>query len=168
MNKDKLPKSFYQRSSLEVAKDLIGKRFFFNGISGIITETECYSGSDDPASHAFKGRTLRSSIMFGQAGISYVYLIYGMYHCLNIVTDVEGTPGAVLLRGLKVDDLHLDGPGKLCRFLNITKEHNGLDLSLLDDFYCSDGQALEYKATPRIGIKVGQDKLWRFVSAIYN
>src|SRR5689334_7638816 len=112
----KLKQSFYERPTLLVAKELIGKILVFKQFQGIITETEAYFGFDDPASHAFKGVTPRSKVMFGPAGISYVYLIYGMYHCLNIVTEKIDFPAAVLIRGLKLLDtsaLHLDGPGKI-------------------------------------------------------
>ena len=107
--------------------------------------------------------------MFGPAGYSYVYFIYGMYHCLNFVTESEGFPAAVLIRGLKINapNLHLDGPGKLCRHLGITRDHNGLDIITHDRFYVEDSSlSLSYETTPRIGIRQGQDKLWRFLGDI--
>lgn len=158
-----LPRPFYHRPVVEVARDLLGKTLVFNGIEGIITETEAYGGRDDPASHAYPGPTPRSAIMFGPPGFSYVYLIYGMYHCLNIVTDAEGTASAVLIRGLQLPALTLDGPGKICRHLGITRTHGGLDLTENMQCYVQEGivpQKIE--ATPRIGIKKATDKLWRF------
>lgn len=103
--------------------------------------------------------------MFGEPGYSYVYTIYGMYNCLNIVADKAGTPSAVLIRGLKIQDTHYDGPGKLCKFLNITRLHNGIDLTRDPNFYVSHGQLekVSYKVTSRIGIKKAIDKQWRFV-----
>lgn len=167
----KLKRSFFNQSTLKVAEQLLGKMLVFKNIRGIITETEAYYGFDDPASHAFRGKTPRSAIMFGNPGFSYVYLIYGMYHCLNIVTEEKGFPAAVLIRGLKLIDppeLHLDGPGKLCRQLGITKEHNALDLIKNSEIYVACiNQALSFSRTPRVGIKVGQDKLWRFLANDY-
>ncbi len=166
MAKDsKLPASFFNQHAVEAAKDLIGKSLIFGDFKGIITETEAYRGLDDEASHAFMGPTLRSSIMFGEPGYSYVYIIYGMYHCLNIVTEEQGQPSAVLIRGLTLPQLHLDGPGKLCRHLGITREHNGIHLISSESFYLTEGEGpLAYKATPRIGIKKATDKLWRFIA----
>lgn len=105
----KLSYEFYNRHVTEVAKDLLGKTLIVNNMQGIITETEAYKGADDEASHAFKGSTPRSSIMFGEPGFSYIYLIYGMYNCLNIVTEERGSPSAVLIRGLKLSSFtHFD------------------------------------------------------------
>jgi DNA-3-methyladenine glycosylase len=163
MTNQKLSIDFYNRHCVEVAKDLLGKTLIFKNFHGIITETEAYCGFDDEASHAFKGKTPRSSIMFGPAGYSYVYLIYGMYHCLNIVTESEGQAAAVLIRGLKLPEIHLDGPGKICKHLGITKAHQGVHLISSEDFYITQGSTLSHEATPRIGIKKANDKLWRFV-----
>lgn len=162
-----LSQSFFEQDTLTVAQELIGARLHFNGHSGIITETEAYIGQDDPACHAAKGLTPRTKVMFGAAGYSYVYLIYGVYHCLNIVTDVEGFPAAVLIRGVMCDtnQRHLDGPGKLCRAWGITKEHNAINLCADNaTFYVTEGSpAAHILATPRIGIKVGTEPLWRFL-----
>jgi len=176
---DLLTHDFFNRPTVQVAKDLIGARMVFGGREVIITETEAYVGRDDPACHAARGKTPRNAPMFGRAGRSYVYLIYGMYHCLNIVTEEEGFPAAVLIRGC-IDPLapqeKMDGPGKLCRQLGITREHNDLDMTQQNGgFYvrpreckgdtmnhCVPGE-WEIKATPRIGIKQGLDKMWRFV-----
>lgn len=158
----KLGKSFYSRHVVEVARELLGKTLVFGEVKGIITETEAYRGADDEASHAFKF-TPRSSMMFGPPGYSYVYLIYGMYHCLNIVTEEENSPSAVLIRGLRLPHIHLDGPGKICKYLGITKEHNGINLIINDNFYCTEGVShASHKASSRIGIKKAIDKQWRF------
>ena len=96
--------SFYNRHVVEVAQDLLGMTLVFKEHRALITETEAYRGIDDGASHAFNGPTPRSQVMFGAPGMSYVYFIYGMYHCLNIVTEPEGHPSAVLIRGVKLLD----------------------------------------------------------------
>ncbi len=163
----RLSRSFFERDTLDVAPDLLGKVLVFGPHRGIITETEAYRGADDPASHAFRGPTPRTLVMFGHPGFSYVYLIYGMYHCLNIVTEPKDTAAAVLIRGLWVDGKHLNGPGKLCRYLELDKAHNGHDLIESKNFYVVDeGIKLPFEATPRIGIKVGTEKLWRFVGLV--
>lgn len=128
----KLQRAFYEKPTLKVARDLIGKFLVHQSANGLfqaeIVETEAYAGFEDLASHASQGKTKRNIIMFGPAGVSYVYLIYGIYHCLNIVTEKEGYPAAVLIRGL--DYLNADGPGKICREFEIKKDtHNGLDLT---------------------------------------
>lgn len=154
---------FYNRHVVEVAQDLIGKRLVWGDFEGIITETEAYRGLDDAASHAARGSTTRSSIMFGPPGHVYVYLIYGMYHCLNIVTEEPGQPSAVLIRGIQSMDMHLNGPGKICRHLGIDRSHNHLNLSTHGTCYLTQGiTPLQYEVTPRIGIKKAADKLWRF------
>ena len=164
----KLKRTFFNRPTLLVAQELLGKVLVFKNHRGIITETEAYMGFEDPASHAFKGETPRSQIMFGKPGFSYVYLIYGMYHCLNVVTEKVGFPAAVLIRSVKLLDetkLHLNGPGKICRHMGITKAHNTLDITNNDEFYIGCiNQTLKFSKTPRIGIKVGKDKLWRFLA----
>lgn len=160
----KLGYDFYNRHGVEVAKDLLGKKIVFGKFQGIITETEAYRGEDDAASHAYKGITKRSAIMFGLAGHVYVYLIYGMYYCLNIVTEAEGEPSAVLIRGLQLPDIHLDGPGKICRHLGITTAHNGINVITNQEFYLTDGVNIkDYLTTPRIGIRKAVEKPWRFV-----
>lgn len=163
----KLGRDFFNRPCPEVARDLLGQMLVFKDFTGVITETESYRGIDDPASHAHRGATPRAGIMFGKPGISYVYLIYGMYYCLNIVTEDEGCASAVLIRGLKLItpiNKMLDGPGKLCRELSINKTHNNIDLVTCDDFFVAKGELVtEFDITPRIGIKTGLDKLWRFI-----
>ena len=164
----KLKKTFYERLTVVVAKDLIGKFLVHKTNDKIlvaeITETEAYAGFEDKASHASRGKTPRNEIMFGPAGFAYVYLIYGMYYCLNIVTEKEGYPAAVLIRGL--DYPKSDGPGKLCRELKITKEnHNGLDLTGNVLWVEDRGVKREVVALKRIGVDyAGECKnwLWRF------
>ncbi|MBM3468392.1 MAG: DNA-3-methyladenine glycosylase [Alphaproteobacteria bacterium] len=161
----RLERTFFLRPTVQVAQELLGKRLYFQGSSGIITETEAYHQNNDPACHAYRGKTPRNAPMFGPAGYSYVYFIYGMYHCLNIVTEPEGTAAAVLIRGLVLDMINLNGPGKLCRHLKISKDHNNLDLTTSTHFYvCDEGYQPDFSATPRIGIRQGTDKLWRFVT----
>lgn len=170
----KLPRSFFDRPTLNVAEELLGKILVFKDKKGIITETEAYFGFDDPASHAARGKTPRSEIMFGRPGFSYVYLIYGMYHCLNVVTEKEEFPAAVLIRGIKVLEEKeenfpkCDGPGKLCKYLGINKSQNAVDMITSSELYILNHQKytlspLPFIRTSRIGIKQGQDKLWRFV-----
>ena len=157
----RLNRKFFDRPTLEVAQDLIGKYLVFGDLSGRITEVEAYIGDgSDPACHAHRGKTPRNEVMFGPPGHSYVYFIYGMYHCLNFVTEENGKAAAVLIRG--VEDL--DGPGKLCREFNITREHSGIDICEDENFYIEDRghRPINIEKSPRIGIKMGTDKLWRF------
>ncbi|MBA2728561.1 MAG: DNA-3-methyladenine glycosylase [Parachlamydiaceae bacterium] len=163
----RLQRSFYLRHVTEVARDLLGKELFFRGHRGIIIETEAYRGADDPASHAFKGPTPRSKVMFGPPGYSYVYFIYGMYNCLNIVAEPEGQAAAVLIRGIRLLEspfTKISGPGKLCRKFGITREHNYLDLTTNPEFYLLDAPIPKnIDATPRIGISKNSEISWRFV-----
>jgi DNA-3-methyladenine glycosylase len=160
----KLTYDFYNRHVVEVAKDLLGKKLVWGEFEGIITETEAYRGLDDAASHAALGMTSRTQTMFGPPGHVYVYLIYGMYNCLNIVTEEPGQPSAVLIRGLKLPEVHLNGPGKICRHLNINRTYNNLNLVTHNSIYLKEGIASpHYQETTRIGIKRAIDKLWRFI-----
>ncbi len=164
---ERLTRDFFNQPTLNVAQNLLGKIMVFGGAAGVITETEAYIGKDDPACHASRGITKRNAVMFGPPGFSYVYFIYGMYYCLNFVTEEEGTPGAVLLRGMMLIEpspLHLNGPGKICRHLGITRDHNGIDITEHNSFYVKDSPFTPpFEATPRVGITKGQDKMWRFV-----
>ncbi len=179
---NKLPRSFYQRPTLEVAPDILGKFIVYKAPSGRlsarIVEVEAYIGRNDPACHAARGLTERNRPMFGPAGFTYIYFIYGMYHCLNFVTEPEGSPSAILLRAAEPDegleimlrnsgkdsprDL-LNGPGKFCRAFALTAEQNDLDLTG-DTIFIEDRQEMirNVQRSQRIGIKVGQDHLWRF------
>jgi len=131
----KLSRSFYAPGTLSIARDLIGMHLVHNdgGVLrvGRIVETEAYMGPQDLAAHSARGRTARTEIMFGQPGHAYVYFIYGVWYCLNIVTAPEGVPHAVLLRALEpvsgIEDKTW-GPGLLCRAMNINKRLNGTDL----------------------------------------
>lgn len=164
---ERLGPAFFGEHTTNVAQALLGKTLVFGAYQGIITETEAYRGQDDEASHAFRGMTPRASIMFGRPGLSYVYFIYGKYYCLNIITEPEGKPGGVLIRGIKLinSSLPISGPGKICRVLGITTIHNGVDLTTHNNFYvASSGHTnFAFQSTPRIGIKKATDKHWRFV-----
>jgi len=180
-----LSRSFYVRYTIDVAKDLLGKllvRRFSDGsyVAGVIVEVEAYRGEDDPASHAYRGLTSRNKVMFGKPGVAYVYFTYGMYHCLNIVTEPEGVPAAVLIRAVEpvfgidimmkfrgAKDVRnlTNGPGKLTMAFNITRELNGVDMTKNDVLFVTNYDKyrdFEIESSPRIGIKVGLDKPWRF------
>ncbi len=176
-----LPRNFFNRPTLKVAKELLGKVLIKETPSGIIqtkiVDVEAYVGPKDKACHASKGRTKRTEIMFGPAGFTYVYLIYGMYHCFNIVTEQEEYPAAILIRGLEhlggeyapSRQIRIDGPGRVCRFLEIDRTHNGLDATLGTNLWIEDhGLTISRKQTqalPRIGVDYAGEwasKLWRF------
>lgn len=175
---NKLPRSFFNQPTLTVAKELLGKVLVIGKCSGRINEVEAYIGQDDPACHACRGKTERNKVMFGSAGHLYVYFTYGMYHCANIVTEKKGFPAAVLIRSIEpIDGIELmekrrgkkynlaDGPGKLCIALGMTKNsHNERDLCGKSDcFVYDDGfSPKKIQSSPRIGIKVGLNKQWRF------
>ena len=160
----RLEYSFYKRHVVEVAKDLLGKKLVLGNIQGIITETEAYRGFDDEASHAYCGITKRNQVMFGPPGYSYVYMIYGVHYCFNIVSEEQGVPGAVLIRGLQLPEIHLNGPGKLCAQLGITKEHNGINLCESNYMFVEGSTKIHsYLTTRRIGIKKAIEKPWRFI-----
>ena len=162
-----LPRKFFARETNIVSTELLGKILYFQGKTAIITETESYIGQDDPACHAARGKTKRTDVMFGPAGFSYVYLIYGMYYCLNFITETEGYPAATLIRGAHVispENRHLNGPGKLCKYLGINISHNKFDITNNNEFFVSDiNLRFPYSSTTRIGITKGLDKLWRYV-----
>jgi DNA-3-methyladenine glycosylase len=184
-----LPESFFARDTVEVARDLIGKilvrRERNQVISGIIIETEAYRGEEDLACHCRVGRTPRTEIMYGPAGRAYVYLIYGMYWLLNIVTEGDGDPGAVLIRAIEpLDGLEIiakrragrprknwtDGPGKLSRALNIQGDLNGTTVfSAEGALYIAQGEVISPTAVqsgPRVGLESvpepWRSKAWRF------
>jgi len=168
-----LSRSYFNRPTLTVARSLVGKyvvREHGQGpIAGRIVEVEAYVGSQDKACHAAKGRTQRTDVLFGPAGISYVYLIYGMYHCLNVVTEREEFPAAVLIRAIEVDGELIDGPGRLCRALQIDRSLNRVDVTMGDRLWFEDrgGRVVNAHvgAHPRIGVDYAgrwAKKLWRF------
>jgi DNA-3-methyladenine glycosylase len=180
---ERLPRSFFEGHSAYVARRLLGKRLvrIIEGkrLSGTIVEVEAYGGSDDPASHAYKGKTVRNEVMFGDAGHSYVYFTYGFHHCLNVVTEPRGTPGAVLIRALEpTEGIALmmknrgtrrtaemtNGPGKLTQAMRIDRDLNGEDLVTSRELYLTSGGAKAFAIgqSPRIGIKRGTERRWRF------
>lgn len=191
----KLSREFYNRDTLKVAEDLIGKILVreVDGkkLSGKIIETEAYLGLIDKAAHSYGGKiTPRVEVLYGEAGFSYVYFIYGMYNCLNTVTKEKGIPEAVLIRGLEpiegIDEMCinrfgklcdyitkyqrknlLNGPGKLCKALLIDKSLNKVDLCTSNTLYIEEGtnEKLPVYRSKRIGIDYAEeakDFLWRF------
>jgi len=168
-----LPRIYFTRPTVTVARSLIGKYLVraIDGriLAGKIVEVEAYVGSQDRACHASKGRTQRTDVMFGPAGVAYVYLIYGMYHCLNVVTEREEFPAAVLIRAIEVDGELIDGPGRLCRAMQIDRGLNCLNMTKGDQLWVED-RAVRLKKTdvgvfPRIGVDYAgawAKKLWRF------
>jgi len=182
----KLDRSFYERPTLEVARDLIGKvlvhRTRAGLASGIIIEAEAYIGEDDPACHASPGPTRRNEPLYGHPGVAYVYFNYGMHHLVNAVTEREGYPAAVLVRALEplegiavmrrrrgVDRERLlcSGPARLCQALGITGAANGkpLDGPRLRILPRARRSARAPAVTPRIGIRAAADWPLRFVEA---
>jgi len=132
----RLPRAFFARPALEVAPELLGlwlvHQLPTGRREGRIVEVEAYCGVTDLASHASKGRTARTDVMFREAGHAYVYLIYGMHNCFNVVTDADGVAGAVLIRALEPGEGVTEGthgPGRLAKALGIDRSHNGLDLT---------------------------------------
>ena len=178
-----LKRAFYQRSTVDVARDLLGKIIVHGPTAGIIVETEASPGGDDFASHSARGITPRTRVIFGPPGHAYVYFIYGMYQCLNLVCEPDGTPGCVLVRALeplagigimqsrrpaahKTEDL-ASGPGKLTLALAITLQHNGADVTRgsLVVREPVDKRRFEVLITPRIGISQCVESPLRFLIA---
>ena len=176
-----LPRSFYARATVEVARGLLGKVLVHGVTAGIIVETEAYLGGEDLAAHSARGLTARTRVIFGPPGHAYVYLIYGMYECLNLVAEPDGRPGCVLIRALEpVSGVELmqarrgairkvaqlaNGPGKLTLALGITRAHNGADVtrgSLVVREAAGTGDR-EIEVTPRIGITRSAELPLRFV-----
>lgn len=186
-----LARSFYARPSVEVAPDLLNKLVVRpDGRAGRIIEVEAYAGTDDPASHAFRGPTRRNATMFGRPGHLYVYFSYGVHWCANVVTGPEGEASAVLMRALdpvaglpqmrrarwttqrrQVDRDLCRGPGRLCQAMGIDGAFDGADLTggsalwLSDDGTAPPGDPV---TTPRIGISAARDRLWRFSVANHH
>jgi len=184
-----LPRSFYARPTLDVARDLIGKVLVHDApaglASGIILETEAYIGESDPACHAAPGLTTRNAPLYGRPGIAYVYLNYGIHYLVNAVTEPEGSPAAVLIRALeplegeevmrrrrargtakRPADFSRDelcrGPGNLSRALGISLRHNELDLTRSALRIEDRGlPSLRVAWTHRVGINVGMEHEWR-------
>ena len=170
----RLPRSFYQRPATEVAPDLLGKLLVHQTELGLrigrIVEVEAYLGREDLAAHSSKGLTKRTSVMFGEAGHAYVYLIYGMHHCMNVVTEPDGQGAAVLLRALQpLENLseNTRGPGRLCKAMGIDLSHYGHDLCS-DDLFIAEpaiSETITVIERPRIGVDYAGEwahKLLRF------
>jgi DNA-3-methyladenine glycosylase len=168
-----LPRTFFTRPTVQVARSLIGKYVVreIDGriLAGKILEVEAYVGPQDKACHASKGRTQRTEVLFGPPGVAYVYLIYGMYHCLNVVTEREEFPSAVLIRAIEIDGKLIDGPGRLCRALEIDRRLNRADLTTGEFIWFEDRGVLmergDVGAHPRIGVDYAGEwakKPWRF------
>lgn len=189
MKKNKLNRSFYERSSITVAKELLGtfliRKVDDRKIIGKIIETEAYGDANDLASHARFGQTNRNKVMFGPAGMFYVYSIYGIFNLTNVICGKEGSPGAVLIRSaeiiegetiainnlkgskfVKISENLATGPGKLSIAFHITKENNLADSTLSDDLYLVEGEKQKkIVKTSRIGIDYAahcKDYKWRF------
>ena len=168
-----LPRDYFNRPTLTVARSLVGK-YLVRSIdgqetAGRIIEVEAYVGPRDKACHASKGKTQRTEVMFGPGGLAYVYLIYGMYHCLNVVTEREAFPAAVLIRAIEVDGVLIDGPGRLCRALQIDRSLNRIDLTAQESLWFEDRGGRIFRqqiaALPRIGVDYAGEwakKPWRF------
>ncbi len=168
-----LSRTYFNRSTVQVARSLIGKYLVrvIDGriLAGKIVEVEAYVGSQDRACHASKGRTQRTDVMFGPGGVAYVYLIYGMYHCLNVVTEREEFPAAVLIRAIEIDGELIEGPGRLCRALQIDRCLNRVDLTAGESIWFEDrGVVVEkgdVESHPRVGVDYAGEwakKPWRF------
>ncbi len=176
-----LNRKFYTRSTIEVAKALLGKLLVHGETAGIIVETEAYLGGDDLASHSAHGITDRTRVIFGPAGHAYIYLIYGMYQCLNLVAEPEGRPGCVLVRAIepkrgidimkqrrpaaKRPEALASGPGKLTLALGITRSLNGVDVTKGPLLVQQQTSAPDFKikTTPRIGITKCAELPLRFI-----
>ena len=161
-----LPRSFYERDTITVAKELLGKYLVHHDGNqdriGKIVEVEAYLGSHDLASHSSKGLTQRTQVMFGPAGFAYIYLIYGMYYCTNVVTESEGVGSAVLLRALEpIQNIEgrTQGPGLLSKAMRIDKTLNQHDL-ISETFYIAErGNQPNFTIIekPRIGVQYAKD-----------
>lgn len=176
-----MAREFFARDTLHVAKDLVGHLLVHETpqgrLVGRIVEVEAYRGARDPASHAYR-MTPRSGIMWGRPGTAYVYFTYGNHYCMNVVTEREGTAGAVLLRALEpvegvetmqrrrgTSDIKLvaSGPGRLTQAMGVGPQHNGLDLTVAPLYIASGPRiTVRVKAGPRIGISAATNRPWRF------
>jgi DNA-3-methyladenine glycosylase len=174
---------FFARPTLELARDLIGCVVVHGETAGMIVETEAYLGADDLAAHSSRGKTDRTRVIFGPPGHAYVYFIYGMHECLNVVAERDGVPGAVLIRALEplcgIDEMRrrrtwngpvtglANGPGKLTQALAITRANYGdrLDKGDLTIRRWRKEPDFEIEVTPRIGIRECADWPLRFIWA---
>jgi DNA-3-methyladenine glycosylase len=178
-----LAHAFYARETIQVARDLLGAVVVHGAASGRIVETEAYLGSDDGAAHAARGLTNATRVIFGPPGHAYVYLIYGMYECLNLVAEPEGLAGCVLIRALEpltgLDAMRrrrptarstrelANGPGKLTRAMGITRRHNGADVTRGELTVRAPESAarFEIEVSARIGIVKSAELPLRFFIA---
>ena len=161
----RLDRGFYDRPTAEVAKELLGCLLVRDTgkdlVIGRIVETEAYDGPRDKASHASRRRTPRNEIMFGRPGFTYVYLVYGMHHCLNLVTGPEGYPAAVLIRAVEpVSNLESStkGPGRLCRAMGVDLSFNRLD-TIKGPLFAAprDIEPPQISSSPRVGVDYAGD-----------
>lgn len=174
--RNRLSKSFFNRSVHEVAPELIGATLLFNSIGGVIVEVEAYHHSE-PAAHSYGGKTERNAVMFGPAGYAYVYRSYGIHWCVNFVCEGAGSASAVLIRalhptaglalmrrrrGLKNERLLCSGPGRLCEALGITGVHNGLPLDRVPFALFAPAGPVTIALGPRVGLKKAIDLPWRY------
>jgi DNA-3-methyladenine glycosylase len=174
-----IPRRFFARSVHEVAPELIGATLLVDGVGGPIVEVEAYD-PEDPASHAYRGRTARNASMFGPPGHAYVYRSYGIHWCLNLVCEDEGIAAAVLVRALEpahgiermrerrgIDSARLlcAGPGRLCEALGVRGEHDGLALDRPPFELRPRAAVPDVAAAPRIGITQATERPWRYVLA---
>jgi DNA-3-methyladenine glycosylase len=168
-----LSRAYFNRPTVQVARSLVGKYLVrsIDGreLAGKIVEVEAYVGPQDKACHASKGRTKRTDVLYGPPGLAYVYLIYGMYHCLNVVTEREEFPAAVLIRAIEVEGELIDGPGRLCQVLQIDRTLNRYDLTSGDRLWFEDRAVRISRSAivtfPRIGVDYAglwARKPWRF------
>lgn len=169
--KKRIERDFFCRDVLQVAPELLGKEIVLPGLALkekiLITEVEAYRGEEDLACHASKGRTNRTEIMYHEGGHLYIYLIYGMYWMLNVVTGKKNEPQAVLIRGI----INCCGPGRLTRKLGIDKSFYGEDLVSSDRIWLKNtGLSASFITTPRIGIDYASEKWknknWRFIRSL--
>jgi DNA-3-methyladenine glycosylase len=178
-----LRREFYNRPTIDVARELLGKTLVHGPTAGIIVETEAYLGKEDLAAHSARGVTERTKVIFGPPGHAYVYFIYGMYECLNLVCEPEGTPGCILIRALEpVAGIDLmrqrrpaarkpeqiaSGPGKLTLAMGITRAQNGADVTRgsLVVREPLERRHIDVVVTPRIGITKCADLPLRFLVA---
>ena len=168
-----LPRDYFDRPTLDVARSLVGKYLVREQggrlIAGRVIEVEAYIGQEDKACHASKGRTARTDVLFGPPGHAYVYLCYGMYEMLNVVTEQEGFPAAILLRAVECEGRLIDGPGRLTRAFDIDRRLNRCDLTLGESLWFEDrGEVVPtglLATHPRIGVDYAGEwahKPWRF------
>jgi len=180
---ERLARAFFEGPTTQVAMHLLGKRLVRrvggSVLAGNVVEVEAYGGGDDPASHAYRGRTPRNEVMFGGPGHSYVYFTYGHHYCLNVTTEPVGVPGAVLIRALEpVQGIRLmmrnrgveelvqlaSGPGKLTKAMAIDKELNGEDLVTSERLFFTEGESgqVGWGRSGRVGVSSGAEREWRF------